>query len=84
MRSPLKILGPHDEELGPIPNPIRMFDCQNYEVCLNLTAALNWESFTCGGCEGAINEALLQRASIALKNDQSLAPLIGNLTSKSK
>jgi hypothetical protein len=42
---------------------VRELDCKNYTTCLNLAAALNWESFTCEGCQGEINQSLTWRAS---------------------
>lgn len=89
LRTPLRVLQTQppvtseDEfDLGPIPTPVRNFECPNYEICLNLTAALDWHSFTCKGCQEKINEKLLERASRALDADHSLEPLIGNLSAK--
>jgi hypothetical protein len=42
--------------------PERKYDCKNYETCLDLAASLNWSSFTCQGCSGEVNSALLWRA----------------------
>ena len=42
--------------------PERKYDCEHYETCLDLAASLNWASFTCGGCSGEVNSALLWRA----------------------
>lgn len=38
--------------------PLRNQDCPNYSTCLDLAAALNWESFTCAGCDGTVNSSL--------------------------
>ncbi len=46
----------------PILDPFRRFECDNYEKCLTLTAKLDWDSFTCKGCNGSINAKLLWRA----------------------
>ena len=59
----------------PISPPRRRFSCENYETCLNLAAALNWDSFTCRGCSGEINDALLWRARQALRKDSFLIRL---------
>lgn len=49
--------------------PLRHYGCPNYDVCLNLAAALNWESFTCRGCTGQVSEALCWQAHQAQKKD---------------
>lgn len=54
---------------------LRMFDCKNYNTCLSLAAALNWNSFTCFGCDGKCNRQLLWRAHNCVKNDRELADL---------
>jgi hypothetical protein len=48
---------------------VRNLDCANYETCLNLAAALNWETFTCTGCSGEVNQSLIWRAHHAAKKD---------------
>lgn len=53
----------------PVEPPRRRYSCGNYESCLNLAAALNWDSFTCRGCSGSVNEALCWRAQQELKKD---------------
>ena len=54
---------------------IREFDCPQYDTCLSLTAALNWESFSCADCCGELNEQLLWRAHQNCRRDKSLAGL---------
>jgi len=49
--------------------PLRHYGCVNYNVCLNLAAALNWEGFTCRGCCGQVSEALCWQAHQAQKKD---------------
>lgn len=53
----------------PINPPRRRYSCCNYEMCLDLAAALNWDNFTCRGCSGEIDESLLWRARQAMKKD---------------
>ncbi len=53
----------------PVDGPRRRYDCANYEKCLNLAAALNWDNFTCRGCSGEVNETLYWRAYQAMKKD---------------
>ncbi len=53
----------------PMPAPRRRYSCPHYEKCLNLAAALNWDSFTCRGCSGEVDEAVLWRARQAQKRD---------------
>ncbi len=53
----------------------RRFDCDNYETCLGLAAALNWQSFTCRECTGEINQQILWRAHQITKKDNDLADL---------
>lgn len=54
----------------PPEGPRRRYDCKNYETCLNLAAALNWDSFTCRGCCEEVNEKLLWRAQHEMRKDQ--------------
>jgi hypothetical protein len=49
--------------------PPRLFSCPNYSSCLSLAAALSWESFTCRGCSGSIDEAIRWRGKSASKKD---------------
>jgi len=65
----------HSDPNAPSTPQTRNYDCDNYEKCLNLAAALNWESFSCGGCNGKVNEALQWRAQKA-KRDDALVDLI--------
>ena len=60
----------HDSLDFPSEPPRRRHSCNNYENCLNLAAALNWDSFTCRGCDGSINTALCWRAQQELKKDK--------------
>jgi len=60
---------PSSAALAPVEAPRRRFDCSNYCTCLDLAAALNWDNFTCRGCSGDIDEALLWRARQALRKD---------------
>lgn len=53
----------------PIAPPRRRYSCPNYDTCLDLAAALNWDNFTCRGCSGEIDGALLWRAKQAQKKD---------------
>lgn len=57
--------------------PPRMFDCANYNTCLGLAAALNWNSFSCEGCSGKVNSQLLWKAHSSLRNDKALSRLLG-------
>lgn len=54
---------------APVTPPRRRYECSNYETCLNLAAALNWDNFTCRGCSGEVDESLLWRARQAFKRD---------------
>jgi hypothetical protein len=61
-----------DESGGPNtpgPAPRRRYSCANYETCLDLAAAVNWDNFTCRGCSGEIDQALYWRAHQAMKKD---------------
>jgi hypothetical protein len=53
----------------PVKAPIRRYSCDHYSACLNITAALNWDNFSCCSCNGEINEALNWQAHIAQKRD---------------
>ena len=49
--------------------PRRRYSCPNYDVCLDMAAALNWDSFSCRGCSGALDQSLLWQAHQARKHD---------------
>ena len=53
----------------------RSYDCKRYESCLELAAALNWESFTCSGCIGETNQHLVWKANLAKRQDRIAACL---------
>ena len=67
-----------DPAIGSLEPPIRRYGCANYDTCLDLAAALNWASFTCGTCRGTINEQLLWRARHVARKD-SIAKAICEL-----
>lgn len=50
-------------------SPKRDYECNNYDLCLQLAAALNWDSFTCHECNGKISQSLLWRAHQAMRKD---------------
>ena len=54
---------------APLEPPRRRYSCPNYDTCLDLAAALNWDSFTCRGCNGCIDGRLYWRAKQALRRD---------------
>lgn len=60
---------PKEIEPPPVEPPLRRYSCRHYDVCLDLAAALNWDSFTCNGCSGEVNERLLWRARQRIKHD---------------
>jgi hypothetical protein len=61
---------------------VRELDCKNYTTCLNLAAALNWESFTCEGCSGEINKSLSWRAGQSAIKDKVVKLLCGKAVIK--
>ncbi|MCB0353629.1 MAG: hypothetical protein KDD64_08900 [Bdellovibrionales bacterium] len=56
--------------VAPMEPPRRRYSCDNYETCLSLAATLNWDNFTCRGCNGLISENLLWRAHQAHRRDR--------------
>lgn len=54
----------------------RDFECESYDLCLCLAAALDWSSFTCHGCCKVPNRQLVWRASQCVKRDKSLAKFV--------
>lgn len=56
-------------------SPYRNFGCANYDRCLSLAAALDWDSFSCSGCDEQINEQLIWRAHHRLRAEPQLAEL---------
>ena len=57
--------------------PLRRLECSNYDTCLNLAAALNWESFTCDGCSGHLNQSLRWRAGQSARKDSIAKAICG-------
>jgi hypothetical protein len=49
--------------------PRRNHSCPNYEGCLSLAAALDWQSFSCLGCAGDPDVTLVWRAQLKRKDD---------------
>lgn len=75
--------GPQNEQLLKPANEDaveRRMECSHYEECLNLAAALDWDSFTCAGCNGEINESLLWRAGQSTKRDAIAQAICGAAT----
>ena len=64
------------EVQGSIDNPInaprRRYECSNYETCLVIAAGLNWDSFTCRGCNGEFEESLHWRARQEINKDKTV------------
>jgi hypothetical protein len=58
----------------------RRLECNHYEECLNLAAALDWDSFTCTRCNGKIDETLLWRAGQKTKRDALTEAICGAAT----
>jgi hypothetical protein len=54
---------------APVAAPFRRYDCHNYQVCLDVAAALDWENFTCSSCNGQVDKRLLWRAKHAQRRD---------------
>lgn len=59
-------------------DPLRKLECNHYDTCLNLAAALNWESFSCEGCCGSINESLRWRAGQNTRRDAVAKAICGS------
>jgi len=55
---------------SPIDPPRRRYSCPNYTTCLSIGCALNWDSFTCRGCNGQVDGQVFWRAHQALKRDR--------------
>ena len=72
---PFQVLAKDSNLLSEGEGPDRNFGCQNYNSCLSLAAALNWESFSCRGCNGAIDETIRWRAKVESKRDTTLRQL---------
>ena len=72
---PFQVLAKDSNLLADGEGPDRNFACKNYNSCLSLAAALNWESFSCGGCTGTIDETIRWRAKGVSKRDSALRQL---------
>ena len=55
--------------------PVRKYDCENYETCLAVAAALDWDSFSCKDCCGQVDQRLAWRAQHARKKDSVVRAL---------
>lgn len=55
--------------------PARRYECPNYETCLNIACALNWDSFGCADCDGTYEQSLFWRARQAVKKDRVASSL---------
>jgi len=72
---PFQVLAKNSNMLDEGEVPDRNFVCKNYNSCLSLAAALNWESFSCNGCTGTIDETIRWRAKVESKRDTTLRQL---------
>jgi hypothetical protein len=71
-RTSIRLLEHSESEDLSVPTsepPRRRYTCPNYEMCLDLAAALNWASFTCRGCNGDVDESLYWRAHQIRRKD---------------
>jgi hypothetical protein len=64
---------------SPSEAPKRRYECSHYETCLNLAAAMNWDSFTCRGCNGEVNESYFWRAQQEAKRDKIVRTLCSHM-----
>lgn len=58
--------------------PRRRYSCPNYQNCLEIGAALNWDNFTCRGCSAEVNESLVWQAYHARKTDAVASKLLSS------
>lgn len=68
---PFQVINVSPENSFPISEtPKRNFSCNNYEQCLGISAALNWDGFSCRGCNTQMpEEHLMWQARNAQKKD---------------
>ena len=52
--------------------PRRRYLCKNYQSCLSIAAALNWDNFTCRGCSGEVDESTLWKAHQEIRRDKTV------------
>lgn len=55
---------------SPMLPPRRRYACPNYNTCLSVACAFNWDSFTCRGCNGEIDQKSLWKAHQEMKRDK--------------
>lgn len=75
LSSNVKFLPSEKKESESITEPDRDYECNNYELCLTLAAALDWSSFSCLNCNGSVDERLLWRAHNLVRKNQTLRVL---------
>lgn len=68
---PFQVINVSPESTFPISEtPKRDFTCSHYEQCLGISAALNWDGFSCRGCAThSPDEHLMWQARNAQKKD---------------
>ena len=62
-----------------LPIEDRCYDCKNYDLCLNLAAALDWQGFCCTGCDKTVDQKLISQALNIKKHDQVVRELCTEL-----
>jgi hypothetical protein len=64
LRGPFQIINIHS-----CSSTDRNLECRNYETCLGIAAAFNWESFSCKQCIGEIDPHISWRVRHIIKRD---------------
>ena len=72
---PKQELPPSAGETRALEAPERNYNCNNYDTCLSLAAALDWRSFSCSNCNGCVNKQVLWRAHHAVRNNSTMRKL---------
>lgn len=63
------------DSANPVAAPKRRYSCSNYNNCLNIAGALDWDNFTCRGCNGEVEPTVLWRARQAVRSEHSMKKL---------
>lgn len=65
-----------------LPIEDRCYDCKNYDLCLNLAAALDWDGFCCTNCDKSVDQKLVWQALKIKKADRVVEELCSELDEK--
>jgi hypothetical protein len=58
------------EVSAPVFPALRHYDCPNYETCLSIAIAQDWDNFGCNGCVGTPRDSLIWKSHVANRRNK--------------